>query len=157
MSSSPSDATRSTPRVLICQWCGRQHHEVALAPGERALCARCGTLLARRARFGDDSTLAFTITGLALAVPALMLPFATVDKLRSEQVVFLLSGPEALWNHGMRLLAVWVMLCGAIAPIVLLGTLAGLLVARKFHRAVPGHRFLRQVGYALEHWAMPEV
>jgi paraquat-inducible protein A len=114
-------------------------------------------LLEKRGWFGADAALAFTLTGLALAIPAATLPFATVDKLRNERIGFLFTGTEALWDDGMRLLAVWVLLCGALAPLVLLGTLAGLLVPPKFGWRATGERWLSRMAHALEHWAMPEV
>jgi paraquat-inducible protein A len=142
---------------LICRLCQREHRLIGLRPGERALCSQCGAVLARRGWFGRDAALAFSLTGLVLALPATLLPFVTVSKLRGEHVAYLFTGVSALWREGMRMLAVWVFLCGTLAPLLLLGALAAILVPPKLHAADPAESLLRRFAHALEHWAMPEV
>ena len=111
----------------------------------------------KRARFGRDAALAFTVTGLALTLPASTLPFITVEKLRSEHIGLLSVGAHALWNDEMRLLALWVLLCGIIAPVLLLGALAALLLPPRLGRPVAGARAWWRLADAVEHWSMPEV
>jgi paraquat-inducible protein A len=144
--------------ALTCRLCGHAHRGAPLLRGQRALCVRCGTLLAKRGWFGPDAALAFAVTGAALAFPAMLLPFITVDKLGREHVGFLGTGAVALWEAGMRLLGVWVALCGIAAPALLLGTLTWALLRDRLNRATPlaGGKWLR-LAHALEHWAMPEV
>jgi paraquat-inducible protein A len=149
------DANSAT--LVTCRWCGCSHRRVTLRMGERALCSRCGSLLARRSHFGPTAPVAFTLAGLIFAVPALLLPFVTVDRLRKEHVAFLFSGVDALWDDDMRLLAIWVALCGIIAPVVLLSTLGALLIPPRVSGTFTIDRQLWSVAHALEQWAMPEV
>lgn len=140
----------------MCRLCGAEHRPVALQPGERAVCVRCGSLLLKRGRLGPHTSLAFAVTGVLLAFPAFLLPFITVAKFGHTRVNLLYSGAVALWEDGMRLLAVWVFTCGALAPALLFALLALLVGARRDVRPATRARALR-AAHALEHWAMPEV
>lgn len=142
---------------MSCRLCGCEHEAVALRAGERALCTRCGNLLWRRGWLGHDGGLAFAITGAALALPALWMPFITVDQLGREHIGLLLTGANALWRDGMRLLAIWVALCGVIAPMVLLGAVIAVLARARFGGHLPPARRWRRIAHTVEHWAMPEV
>jgi paraquat-inducible protein A len=150
----PSDRRRFT-----CRSCGQVHRVVALAPGEKAHCVRCETLLAKGSRFGLDTALACSVTGLILAVPAAILPFATVSKLTSEHTGLLFAGVSTLWKDGvgMKLLAIWIMACGALAPLVMLGTLAGLLLPPRLGWEPFAPRTLTVIAHAVDDWTMPEV
>jgi len=150
-------AMSALPVQLICPLCGHEHQPIPLAPGERALCLRCDTVLARGSRFGRDATLVFTLTGLILAVPALFLPFITAGKFGQERGGLLFTGVEGLWEHDMRLLAIWVLLCGAVVPIALLGILAGGLLPARLGWSHGSSEFLSRAAHAMGYWAIPEV
>lgn len=143
--------------VAACPVCRLEHRRTPLQPGQRSLCTRCGSILAKRGWFGDDAALAFGVTGLVLALPAIVLPFVTVSKLHTVKVTHLVTGSAALWNEGMRLLAIWVFLCGTLAPVLLLVTLIGHLGPVRLGWTAPPAAWLRRAAHALEHWAMPEV
>lgn len=155
--SQSSFSSAAAPVRLTCRLCGCEHDAIPLARGERASCARCGALLAARSRFDADAPLAFALTGLLLAYPAFTLPLVKVAKFGGERDGLVVTGVAALWHHDMRLLAIWVLFCGALAPLALLGTLIGLLGPARF--ALPwrtGPKWWR-AARALDHWAMPEV
>lgn len=142
---------------LVCPLCGLQHVRIPVAPGERALCRRCDTVLARGARFGRESALVFTVTGLILAVPALTLPFISAGKFGQERGSHLFTSVESLWEKGMPLLSVWVLMCGAVVPILLLAILAGGLFRIRIKGVVETNEFLTKAARALGYWAIPEV
>ncbi len=143
--------------VFACPLCGQSHASIQLRPRERALCSRCGHTLAAGSRFGPDTSVAFAVTGLLLAIPAMTLPLVTVAKLGNEFTGSLFTGVDALWRAGMRLLSLWVLVCGAIAPLILLGTLAGLFSPPWLVSSPRFLRWLKRLASALETWAMPEV
>jgi paraquat-inducible protein A len=147
----------STSTHLTCPLCGQEHQSLALAAGERALCIRCETVLARGSRFGRDATLLYALTGLALAVPALLLPFITAGKFGQEQGGLLFTGVEGLWDNGMPFLAIWVLLCGALVPIALLAILAGGLLRTRLGWSQRPSDFLSRAAHAMGYWAIPEV
>ncbi|MFT3870675.1 MAG: paraquat-inducible protein A [Nibricoccus sp.] len=147
----------SSSALLTCPLCGQHHQPVALAAGERALCFRCDTVLARGPRFGRNTTLVFALTGLVLAGPALFLPFITAGKFGQERGGLLFSGVEGLWDHGMRLLSVWVLICGIVAPMILLGILTALLACAHMKWRQRSGVFLVRAAHAVAYWAIPEV
>ncbi|MET0261785.1 MAG: paraquat-inducible protein A [Rariglobus sp.] len=134
--------------VLTCPLCGHDHALIPLARGERAKCVRCDALMASHPRGGPHTAPALALTGLLLAIPAAALPFLTVDKFGNVRSGSFVSSLEGLRDYDMSLLALWVLICGALTPLFLL---AALVISRwQPERA-------RQFGHALAHWSMPEV
>lgn len=141
---------------LACPLCGIGHRNVRLIPGETARCTRCGGVVAKGMR-GREVPLVLSVTGLVLAMPACFLPFISAGTLGAERVSTLFSGAGALWDNGMRALAILVVLCGALLPVILLCTLAVLQAPRRLTRWIAGTDILVRVARALELGAIPEV
>jgi|HubBroStandDraft_1064217.scaffolds.fasta_scaffold92772_1 paraquat-inducible protein A len=142
---------------LTCPICAKRHRSVRLAPGERAHCTRCGTVLAAGRRLSAEAPLVFCVTGLILALPASFLPFVSAGNLGAVRVSTLLTGVGALWDNGMRALAVLVLLCGCLMPIALLGTLAMLKLPERLAAHVASAGELARMARAMELCAIPEV
>jgi paraquat-inducible protein A len=141
---------------LTCHLCGLVHGDVRLAPGEIARCVRCDGVIARGARGGAFS-LVFCVTGLALAMPAFFLPFISAGKFGAERVSTLFTGVGALWGDGMRAVAILVLLCGAVLPVLLLCTLAALRAPSRLAAWIGKRDVLARAANALELGAIPEV
>ncbi len=141
---------------LACPLCGKDHRRVPLAPGETARCTRCDGVLARGTR-GGEIPLVLCVTGLILAMPACFLPFISAGKLGAERVSTLFTGVGTLWGHGMRALAVLVLLCGALLPILLLCALCVLQAPPRLTRWIASTDLLARAARALELGAIPEV
>lgn len=144
--------------LLRCPLCGQTHSTPALRRGQRALCVRCGTVVAEHGRLGGrNATLALTLAGIFLAVPSLTLPFVTLEKFGRERVTVLTAGFEGFWAHGFESLGVWVLLCGTLAPFGLLLLLATVLFTDNKGEFHEWNGRLRRWADAIEYWAMPEV
>jgi paraquat-inducible protein A len=141
---------------LTCHLCGLGHLGVRLAPGEVARCVRCDGVIARGTR-GGDYPLVLCVTGLVLSVPAFFLPFISAGKFGAERVSTLFTGVAALWDNGMRALAILVLLCGALLPVLLLGTLAAMRAPSRLAAWIGNRALLARAANALELGAIPEV
>jgi paraquat-inducible protein A len=128
-----------------------------LSPGQRALCTRCDTVLARGKHLGRDGALAFSVAGLILAVPASLLPFITAGKFGDQRVSLLFTGVGALWDDGMRAMAMLVLLCGGLMPMGLLLAMAVILAPERFRRFACDTEALARMAVLIERWAIPEV
>ncbi len=114
-------------------------------------------MLERGARSGPDKALALSITGLALSVPATLLPFVSAGVLGGQRTSLLFTGVGSLWNGGMRPMAVLVFVCGWLLPLALLASFAILRAPSGPGLEKPALLRLSRVAGALERWAIPEV
>jgi paraquat-inducible protein A len=152
-----SPSVRDATAPVSCRLCGLQHQPVRLALGERALCVRCDSVLATGSRLGTDATLVFSLTGLALSVPAMLLPFVGAGTLGDNRVSHLFTGVSRFWRDGMGVLAVVVFVCGWLLPVALLSAFAIVDAAARWHWRRTEIPLLFHVARILERWAIPEV
>ncbi len=154
---SPPGSAVPADNPLACPLCGQLHERVRLRPGETSRCVRCDTQLG----FGRSSnwvvTLAWVLTGLILWVPANLLPTVVLSQLGNTRESLLLTGTRSLWNEGMPEVAGLVMLCGIMAPLLLLLALTAVLLPIALGRPSAPVRFLLRWVHVLELWSIPEV
>jgi paraquat-inducible protein A len=141
---------------LVCPVCAQSHAPVRLERGQKARCARCGTVMARRSYGGLDAPLALALTALILAVPAVVLPFVTLARFGNVRISHLLSGSEGLWRFHMPALSVWVLFCGVVAPLLEITFLALILTWWRRDAADPENPWVK-AAHQLQHWSMPEI
>ena len=142
---------------LPCPLCAQLHTAQPLRRGQRAHCVRCGTTLVERGWVGSGAAMAFALSGLFLALPALLLPFVTLQQfgqVRSTQVTV---GFMGLWSQGFLTLGGWVLVCGVLAPFVLLVILVASMATDGWEVFQEWNRRLRRAATTVEYWAMPEV
>ncbi len=156
----PSRFVAAVPvdNVVACRCCGLVHRQVPLERHEKALCVRCGARIARGRTASWDRPLAWALTGLVLAVPAMLLPLATVGRFGNSHQGLWLTAVRTLWTGDMPTLAAGVMICGLLAPVAVLVLLTAVLIPLRFNGSISSslQPLLRRMHVGVQ-WSMPEV
>lgn len=140
-----------------CPECDLLLNPAAPKPGDKAHCPRCGYLLQRPRKQSIERTLALSLAGLILIVPANLLPMVGIKIFGNSQDGNLWSGVSALFKEDMWAVAVLVMLSSVLLPLVNLG-LAFLISLHLFIKKPNDHlvHWMRWFQH-LNEWAMLEV
>lgn len=142
---------------VACPECDLLLNPAVPEPGDKAHCPRCGYLLQRPRKQSIKRTLALSLTGLILIVPANLLPMVGIKIFGNSQDGNLWSGVSALLKEDMWAVALLVFLSSTLLPLVNLG-LAFLISLHLFVSKPNSHlvRWMRWFQH-LNEWAMLEV
>jgi paraquat-inducible protein A len=118
---------------------------------------RCDTALAHGRASSWIVTLAWVITALILWVPANLLPIVGVSQLGNTHESLMITGAIKLWTQDMAWVAVLVIICGILAPLVLLLSLLATLLPIALGR--PTAQLSVVIGWlrTFQLWSIPEV
>lgn len=146
-----------TTNRLTCPDCGQSHSRPEDGRGKRYLCVRCGGTIARQSLFGDNALVAFTLAGLLLLIVSQFLPFVRLSRLGIERSSHFYHSISSLFPFNMSALASWILVCAALAPMLLLALLAYGSLRRHSQSSKRPPRWVRRVVREVEMWSMPEV
>jgi paraquat-inducible protein A len=128
-----------------------------LGEGERALCPRCGHLLASHPPDGFTRSIAYALAAAVLLVMANAFPFLALEASGRENVMTLPRAAAEIWRDGYEPMAVLVMLLIVVVPALMIGLLVALmgslLRGRGAEWQVPAGKLL----FWLTPWSMVEV
>src|SRR3954451_19010923 len=136
-----------------CPDCGQFHRLGPIPAGSTARCARCGAVLRRVRR----DPLGTPLSGLALFMVAIFMPFMSLNIGGQQVDASLITGPQQLERQGLWQLALLVALTTLVAPMVKLRAIVYVLAGARLSRP-PRH--LQTVFRWIEHlgpWSMIEV
>jgi paraquat-inducible protein A len=153
------NVTGAPPAIAYeaCPDCDLLLNPVQAASGAKAFCPRCGCLLHRPRTYAVERTLALSVTGLILILPANFLPLVGIRLFGNVKDGNLWSGAAALMDEGMTLVAVLVWLSSVILPVVNLAL--AFVISLHLHLNKSNRwlaRWLRWFQH-LNEWAMLEV
>jgi paraquat-inducible protein A len=142
---------------IACPDCDLLQIIPALAPGGRAVCARCRCILARQPTGSPDLALALAITAAISLIIANSLPLMDLHVVGRSASTTIPGGAYEMWMQGQRLISVLVAFCAVIAPVTYISLMLILLLAAR--RSTVPHwvgETLRWVRH-LQVWSMLEV
>ena len=147
----------SVTSLRACPCCGKVHRVGAVPRGQRAICTRCGSAVARpeRARVERQLALGASVAGLVLYPFAISLPIMTLERLGLAREASVWSGALGLLERGELAVGAVVFVCSVVVPLLkLLGLLwltARTGAPRRHHAGT--YRWIERVG----RWGMLDV
>lgn len=143
--------------LIACPACDLLVREEPIPPGQKVQCSRCGTNLGENIRNSVTKTVATSLAGLLLYVPAMYMPimtFAIAGLVGSGNVI---TATTELFRKEYYLVAVMVLVTSIIFPLVklsLLFSVAFCLKIRRYPKILP---LLFRAYHHLSEWGMVEV
>lgn len=144
--------------TVACPDCDLLQHVPLLPPQGKALCCRCGKVLATNKPEANKRALALAIGAAIVFIIANTLPLMGLSAAGREVDTTIIGGAWAMWQEGHQMTAALVGLCAVVAPAGYIGITIVVLIAARRYRPAPGWvgELLHWAELAQE-WAMAEV
>jgi len=145
------------PRLLACPQCDLLQKHTHSAAKDRALCRRCGAVVALPRQASIDSPLALALTCAQLFVFANVFPLVSMN-VHGDTISTTM--PRAVWalhQHDMTGLALLVFLTTFLAPAIQIATMLTLLVCLRLRRGQRHFARLFRLVQAFRVWGMIDV
>ncbi|WP_237361828.1 paraquat-inducible protein A [Vibrio marisflavi] len=139
-----------------CQSCQWPIEQVPLAKSENAHCPRCDRVVYEWRQVNLSGNLALAVTCLLLLVPAHFYNFISINLFGVAFSGSLISGVQALVSEGYVSLALLVVFCSSIAPLVLFTVTITAHIAIRYRQLKLLNRSLKLVRQ-MRHWVMIDV
>ncbi|MDA0118665.1 paraquat-inducible protein A [Vibrio sp. T11.5] len=145
-----------TSHVRLCHGCELPIDTVYIEPGKSAYCPRCGSKLYRGGKPSLSGNLAIAITCLLLFIPSHFFNFISIRLFGVMIPATLPSGVFTLFEEGFVFLAILIIFCSSIAPLLVSGSVLTAHVALKQRK----FSLLKYSLYTIQHlknWVMIDV
>lgn len=153
----PAASSDPPASLLACHECDLLQHDVPLAPGETARCARCGAELARNPPDSLDRTLAYTLTAVILYVLANVFPLIGLELQGRYAEVTQFAAVRNLWQIGMQPVAALVFVTAQLFPLLEMSMILLVLVPLRFGYRLPRVTAFFRLVLSVQPWGMMEV
>lgn len=142
---------------LLCGGCDLLMTNVEPPPGHTVRCPRCGRRLHKWKTGSIEKTLAISLTGLLLYLPANFMPLLTFDILGMNTSASLFTSTLSMFHQGQHAVGILIVLCGFLLPLLLLSLFFSVSLALARGRQQPWIAHALKYIHHLREWAMPDV
>jgi len=151
------NTTRNIKQLIACKQCDALYDSPVLKEGQSAKCTRCGSLLAERKVDSIERSFYWSLAGIMLSIPAILLPIMGVTLVGQYHHASLLDCILALIDNGFFMIATLVFLFTLAVPIVRLLGAFYITSSFKFNRLGPSHLHFFRAFHHLDNWEMLNV
>ena len=142
---------------IACQQCDALYNKPNLKQGQLAKCNRCGSTLLERKVDSINRSFNWSLAGLMLMLPAILLPIMGVTLAGQFHQASLFDCILVLIDRGFFMIACLVFLFAIAVPIVRLSGALYLSYCFKFNRLKPSLMTFFRAYHYLDNWAMLNV
>ncbi len=121
-----------------------------------AKCSRCNSTVYKNPHFKPPAILALCLTALFICYPAFTLPLISLHLLNITEDTALINGILIIF-HSDPIVAILVLFCAVIAPVVLLLSIIYSSICITFNHYPPYLPKVFKLTNALTHWSMLDV
>lgn len=146
-----------TKNLIACQLCDALYDKPELKQGQSAKCVRCGSVMAERKVDSIERSFNWSMAGIILLVPAILLPIMGVTLAGQYHHASLLDCIIALIERGFYMIAILVFLFAIAVPVVRLFGSFYITYCFKYNRLKPSLLSFFRAFHHLDNWAMLNV
>jgi len=153
----PVSSNNNHASAIPCPGCDLLLTPTAPLPGYSAHCPRCARQLHKWKVGSIEKTMALSLTGLLLYIPANFAPLLTFEILGIESRASLFKGTMSMFGQGQYGVGLMVTLCGFVFPFIVLALLFYVSSGLYFNRSFPWMPQALCLYHHLKEWAMSDV
>ncbi|WP_041736551.1 paraquat-inducible protein A [Colwellia psychrerythraea] len=147
----------NTSLLVACQQCDALYDKPQLKQGQLAKCNRCGSTLIERKVDSIERSFNWSLAGLLLMLPAILLPIMGVTLAGQFHQASLFDCILVLIDRGFFMIACLVFLFAIAVPIVRLTGALYISYSFKFNKLKPSLLNFFRAYHHLDNWAMLNV
>ncbi len=146
-----------TDKIILCPDCDLLLEKVPVESGSKLICPRCACVLVSPKENSVEKTMALTVAGLLMYIPANFLPLLTFDAAGLKSTGSIWESWLSLADSGFVFTGVMVLLTSILIPLIKLLILLVITITIHLGRSTRATALLFRWYHHLDEWGMLEV